>query len=280
MAPKFQLEMSGLPLTLDEICAFEKEIGGRIPEDYKQFLLVQNGGTCEPLLGFPWAGNIDEIAAFYRLLPEDSGVRSSLRELRSLNSEVARVFLPIAHTLSQYEICVAYQGSDCGGAFITEYECNRRGIPIDVRMVRVADSFTEFLDSLVEIPDPYCRIVDLGKRGTADDLAQFLAEGNLIDAVSKYGDTLLCEAIKLNNLPMVRACIERGANLRGTIASAVGNIRIEAIEMLVKAGANVNERDKFGVTPMYYMCGTELPGEEGQRRRQLHSLLISLGAVE
>ena len=50
------------------------------------------------------------------------------------------------------------------------------------------------------------------------------------------------------------------------------NDRIQLIEMLVNSGADVNERDEFGATPLDYVCG--------EHYDELREILIRLGAVE
>jgi ankyrin repeat protein len=120
----------------------------------------------------------------------------------------------------------------------------------------------------------------LGKNGTRDDLAKYLAEGNSVDAIGKHGLTIVCEAIKFKNIAMIRACIERHASLSKTVYMAVQNRRADLIELLVAAGAHVNERNEYGETPLKYAVGTALPGAEGVRNRQVRDLLIKLGAVK
>ncbi|MBN2293227.1 MAG: SMI1/KNR4 family protein [Pirellulales bacterium] len=274
------------PLTLEEISIFEKEIRGQLPDDYKQFLSLHNGGICDPEQGLPWAGDIHKVLSFLPLLPanEYSGIRNSLFHLRELNPVKIDGFLPIAITDSECQICIAYRGSNAGKVFFTAYKYkiadNDDMIPIDVTMVPLADSFTDFLDHLVEIPNPYCRIEELGKHGTADDLAQYLAEGNSIEAMGKHDMTILSRAIAFDNSDMIQACIEHGASLSGSIVTAVENEHVHLIEMLVKAGADINERDEWGNAPLYYVGGTALPGDEGKQNRAMQSVLIKLGAIE
>jgi hypothetical protein len=281
MGPKFTIETPGPPLTLEEIFAFEKEIGGQLPEDYRQFLLVHNGGGCMPRLGLSWAGSIHRIPAFIQLLPSAyDGIRAALGRLQRLNRRKAKGFVPIASTFSDYEICLAHQGSGFSGAFITAYKYDKRGYSIDVTMVRLANSFTEFLDSLVEIPNPYCRIVDLGEKGTPGDLACYLAEGNSINALGKNDLTILCEAIKCNNIAMIQACIEHGASFSRALEIAAKNKSSEAIKMLAEAGADVNECDEDGYTPLEYIHGLALGDQDGTRSREVYKLLVQLGATD
>jgi ankyrin repeat protein len=284
MEKHIHLENPGPPLKIEQITAFEKEIGGRLPEDYKEFLLAHNGGICEQELGLLWEDDIQTISGFFPLSPEDSGIRCSLRHLREVNPKKADGYLPLTCTTSDFHICLAYKGKNAGKIFFTAYKYKKVGlgdlVPIDVTMVPLADSFSEFLDCLVEIPEHYCRIEYLGKCGTVDDLVKYMAEGNSINAMGKNNFTILCEAVKFDNAAMIKACIEHGANLSGCIEIAVTNRHIHLIEMLVKAGANINERDEFGFTPLHHISGTALPGEEGDQNRRLRKLLIKLGAID
>lgn len=281
----FTLERSGPPLTRKDIEAFEREIGGRLPDDYKDFMLAHNGGFPRTGLTFTWKGETETLLAFEELTPRgvNQGLRGGLRYLRGLNPVTADGFVPIAGLGHNY-ICLAVRGK-VGAVFHTVYTdktvYEKDLVSVDVRMEPLARSFTEFLESLTEIPPPpYCRIEDLGKRGTAEDLAKFLAEGNSINAVGRDKQTLVCEAVTFNNMPMIRECIKRGASLSGTLHAAVNHSRTNLIEMLVKAGANINERDEHGSTPLGCVVGWGLPGEVGARKREVRDLLIKLGAVE
>ncbi len=79
---------------------------------------------------------------------------------------------------------------------------------------------------------------------------------------------------------MIRACIERGASLSETIHATVHHFRPELIEMLVKAGADVNEMDSMA-TPLFYVrfC-TDIPKEQRKKRRETEKILVRLGAIE
>lgn len=276
---KVKLEAAGPTLTLEEIHGFEAEIGGRLAKQYVEFLLRQNGGLNDPRLGLAWKDGIETIALFRPLLPtSDRGLRRGLKDLRELGMDG---FLPIASSFGGLEVCISFR-ENIGAIFITDYvyKIVFRGdrVPIAVTMAPLAPSFTDFLKMLVEIPDPYCRIEELGEKGTPADLDQYLAEGKPLDALGKNGLTIACEAIKYDNLPMLKACIARGASLSRTVQIAVRNKRLGVIKMLVDAGADINERDKYGDTPLQYVGGTALPDEEGAENRELLELLLELGA--
>jgi hypothetical protein len=266
----------GPTLTLAEIEAFEAEIEGQLPDDYKRFLLISNGGWSEPVLGFHWNGKLNTVPDFYSLLPTDeSGLRRALRNLRELKIDG---FLPITSTQNQEDICLAFR--DKIGTVWLALPTYVNDVPVDATLVKLAGSFTEFCDRLTVIPQIYCPIEELGKHGTESDLEAYLGEGNSIDAVGKNDHTIVCEAIKYDNRPMIEACIKRGANLSKTIHLAVSNRSPALVRRFVEAGADINEQDEYGDRPLYYVPGTALPGDEGARNRAMYYLLISLGGTK
>lgn len=151
------MRTAALPCPPQQLSDFEKEIGGRLPEDYKQFLMRHNGGFCEPKLGLLWSGELETFAFFDSLLPhaEDSGIRSVLSMLRGINPEHVDGYIPIAGAFSGRYICLASQGPCAGAVFYTEfdYKVVFRGdlVPTNVHMMPLAPSFTELLNRLVEV---------------------------------------------------------------------------------------------------------------------------------
>jgi len=271
-----KLRDPGPHLTAKDIRQFEREIGGRLPRDYKHFLLATNGGWTEPESGFRWNGEIHEVPYFDPLLPDpESGLRRALRNLREYNIEG---FLPITRNLDEQDICLAFV-EKVGAVSWAMYTYDDDS-PVAATLVPLASSFTDFLKMLFPLPVVYCPIVELAENGTIDDLNKYLVEGNSVDAIGKHGMTIICEAIKFNNVPMIRGCIARGASLSETLHMAARNRRIELIQTLLDAGADINEQDEHGDRPLDYVGGTLLPGERGAANRRMRDLLLKLGAVE
>ena len=276
MAIELRFTESGPKLTPDEIEAFEQEIHGQLPDDYKQFLLKCNGGFTEPPVGIRWREEIDEVPYFVPLLADPRrGVRRGLSDLREFDVEG---FLRIASTMDEQDICLDFRDK-VGAVWLAVYSYEN-DVAVEATMRPFAKSFTAFMNKLIEIEVPYCRIEDLGKNGTIEELEEYLAEGNLIDAVGKNDLTILCESIKFSNLAMMEACIERGAGLAESVHMAVIHRRIDLVKRLIVAGADINEQDKHGDRPIAYVLGTALPGEEGARNRELKAALIEFGAVD
>ncbi len=264
----------GPSLSPDDIDAFEREIGGRLPDDYKRFLLAHNGGMNDPPLGLSWDGELHTVPGFDSLLPPGhSGLRRALENLRELNIDG---YLPITMTQNQEDICLDFR-VEIGTVWFVRYGYENY-VAVSARLFPLAGSFAEFLGMLVEIPEPYCRIEELGERGTENDLVAYLAEGNSIDATGKNRMTIVCEAIKYGNLPMIEACIARGASVSRTIYMAVQNRRPDLVKRFVEAGADVNEPTDFGRLPLSFVPGIALPGEKGAQNRAMYNLLVELGA--
>jgi hypothetical protein len=144
-------------LSIEQISAFEKEIGLSLPGEYKQFLLSENGGICEPKLGLPLAGTMHTVPGFLSLFPsEDYGIRQALRSCRNFKPRTFRGYVPIASTTSECDICIACEDKNSGATYFTAYKyrvCeNWDRIPIDVSMVRLTRTFSELFDYLIELP--------------------------------------------------------------------------------------------------------------------------------
>jgi len=279
----------GPRIGIAEIAAFERELKATLPQDYKSFLLGRNGGgVMKPDMGFTWRGGFEKLAVFHRLVPkEHEGLRGSWRDLRRLDRDAARRYVPVACTVSDREVCVCVRGGQRGAVFVTDYtyrtlECGDT-IPIAVRMAPLASSFSAFLEMLVELPEPPepdCPIWRLGTRGTPEELREYLDRGNSIDAVGENGLTIVCQAVASGNVPIVQACIAYGARLDGAVRQAVSLGRAELIEVLVRAGADINERDEWGDTPLHWLGGDVGRNPIARANRRVREVVCRLGGID
>lgn len=255
--------LSGPPLTESDIVAFEREIGCGLPDDYRTFLLAVNGGFPQPPRQFTLRGQVHEFGKFLQIAPDPSEqMRLAFASLQGVAAE----YLPIADVLFEPLVCIDLRRK-FGAIVLASFE---DAYPGRVRITPLASSFSDFLSLLEE--QPVDAVVELGKEGTSVDLDIFLRSGRTIDDVGKYGYSILCEAIKYNNQEMVVACLERGACLRNALHLAVQNSRVELLELLIDAGADINETDETGAPPAAYV--------EEPRRHELVAELVRLGAAE
>src|SRR6516165_10456631 len=100
-----QITDSGSPLSLDDLKTAEHRLNFRLPDDYRTFLLSNNGGKATPA----WfrcgkgPGDVAEIARFFSLLEVEIETHDLRQELCSddfiaigLSSETDRLLLSTA----------------------------------------------------------------------------------------------------------------------------------------------------------------------------------------
>jgi SMI1 / KNR4 family (SUKH-1) len=137
-------------LSEDVVRAFETRHQISLPADYRSFLLAHHGGVPEP--------------NFYWVVPEDwgSGICNlygfgdpdyNLDEYYDarISFGVPDELLPIGDDGCCNFLCLAVRGPTRGNVFYLDHEY-RPGEPEKVR--RLSASFTEFINSLSESPDP------------------------------------------------------------------------------------------------------------------------------
>jgi hypothetical protein len=231
---------------------------------------------CVPPRTLRWKNEVNRIVYFESLLPAEDGIglRGTLSQLHEFG---VYGFLPIASVeFGSKDILLSYCEGDDGVSLAVNVDDDTRPPSI----IRLWQSFADFACNVFVIPTVHCPVEELGRRGGPFDLADFLADGNFIDAVSKNDFTLINEAIRFSNVAMIQACIDNGANLSKTLHQSVTLRTPEILQLLVNAGANVNEQDDYGYRPLHYVGGTALGGQEGDNNREVKRLLIASGAKE
>lgn len=144
-------------LTESALDTLAKEIGATLPADYGKFLLTYNGGSPNKRL-FAVLGNpYDEHALLRYFLALDSDEFTDIRRFRDVYQIHARRIpshlLPIASDEAGNVICIAIQGKAYGSVYYWDAEDEQDELsgeqePYDENIYLLAQSFTEFLDSL------------------------------------------------------------------------------------------------------------------------------------
>jgi ankyrin repeat protein len=114
----------------------------------------------------------------------------------------------------------------------------------------VASSLPDLLSGLAgeEVPGPD-EIEVLGKSGDRDSARVFL-RAHSVDEKNSDGRTLAMEAARYENLPVLKECVEHGASLSLLLHYAANNKSTRLLEYLLEVGADINERDPRGRTPL------------------------------
>lgn len=130
-------------LTDEEIRAFEERLGWPLPEEYRRFLLENNGGRPTPdvidINGLP--GGSTDVQVFFGL---DRSVKSSGLDwnLEMLRGRIDERLLPIACDSGGSVFCLSLHGIDLGCIIYCDF------VESKVSYYRVAPSFSAFLEKL------------------------------------------------------------------------------------------------------------------------------------
>lgn len=258
-----------------DITAFENEADIQLPESYKEFLAVYNGGFFVDTVGIDVGDRFVEVVNFIPLETDvDSGLRLVIRAIARDGWLYPRGYLPVAHASGGEGICIT--DVRLGGRMALALTCyNGFEEPERVDVSPLAESFDDFLGKLRRVERVVPPLVELAARGDEAKLLEYLQQGGSIDAVTDEGETLICEAISHLNVPMVKACIKHGASLKATIHAAIRVRSPELLDLVIAAGANPFDLDRLGRPATSDLGGTALPGEFGRISKILEDKLNS-----
>jgi hypothetical protein len=141
---------SEVQLTNSDIKLLEEKLGVTLPEDYKNFLLLHNGGhpekDCFPTVSkFLENENIAWFYAFY-----DGEVCNIIKENEFNKEIIPEEFIAIAYGPFGHDICLGVSGDVLGRVyfFVRNWDLDEDGQPVPDDLFRIANSFTDFINSL------------------------------------------------------------------------------------------------------------------------------------
>jgi cell wall assembly regulator SMI1 len=144
------------PLDEERLREFERTIGHTLPEDYREFLLEHNGPVVSPLsfkIGVGEGGYEDSIEDGFFGLHDGHGPSYRTRYLDN-PSRFPDGVIPIAHDGMGNYVCIGLSGGERSRILYFNHERNG-GDDLPEDLEPLADSLSEFLDSLFEGDDRY-----------------------------------------------------------------------------------------------------------------------------
>ncbi len=145
-------------LTLQKINEIEAFIGLIFPKNYKEHLLLNNGGQCKPnIFSFNEMGTLSNSSIDWFLAIYDGKHDNLMNYLKIYKVNEKRLpshILPIAHDPGGNLICISCDTADVGSIFFWDHEKE-----IDYRfsddtdysnLYFITNDFDEFLNSLKE----------------------------------------------------------------------------------------------------------------------------------
>jgi hypothetical protein len=145
------------PVTADQVAKAGRQLGCKFPDEYVAFLLKYNGGQPEPS-EFPISktGN-SRVNCLLSVLDESAEekeffdiVRTNLRKRKK--GELPDDVIQVGYDSFGNGICLGVAGKRRGQVFFLDHE-ELEGQPLSERFWKIADNFTQFLDSLHESSD-------------------------------------------------------------------------------------------------------------------------------
>jgi cell wall assembly regulator SMI1 len=216
------------PVTAQRLSKFERALGHTLPDDYRAFLLENNGGTPSPCDFTIGEGDISHVNDMYGL--HDGPTHARLDHIRRVyRGRIPGHLLPIADDPGGNEICIGLSDSQRGRVYFWDHETGT--------MEEIAPSFRDFMDGLFEWVNPdehafirMCRTHDMA------ELQKFIDSGVGLDTADKYDRTLLEYAAMFGHADMIERLYAAGASLRNARYYAVRNENEDLVMFLDSIG--------------------------------------------
>ena len=138
------------PISEERLKAFENAIGTGLPEDYRQFLLENNGGTPKQGSHFSFVehGKKTDSRLMYFYGLDRSRDENIEVQIKIRTGRMPREVIPIAADPFGNEVCLVIHGREAGVVYFWNHEEESEDEPTYDNMYRIAGSFTELLDGL------------------------------------------------------------------------------------------------------------------------------------
>ncbi len=145
-----RIRRCGPRLSESTLQAVEQELGVRLPEDYRKFMLEFNGGRPVPEDSFD-VQQCDQLSGVERFSPiDESDANGVLATRKIMDGRLPPDTLAIADAPCGDLILLTINGHDVGSVFFWDHEDEliSGGPPLYANAHRIADSFSEFFRSL------------------------------------------------------------------------------------------------------------------------------------
>jgi hypothetical protein len=258
---KPQLQDSYDPITEADLERFEDNLGARLPEDYRDFLVKYNGGFFPPFVSYR---DTMVVAQLYGLLPEDEisdGLYVTNRRL-----DLRKGLVAIGSADCGDQICIVVSGRDIGSIW---WRCHESGWHEEgdgrewppANHERISDTFSSFFegisyDSDAEWNEAIPEFL-VAEQGDAEALGHLLNAGFDMESRNDRDQTLLICAAHNRQSQVVKMLLEHGANVESrdsdgctALIWAARSYSLDSIKLLVAAGADIEATDNEGNTPL------------------------------
>ena len=247
------------PIGEDDLRRLESKLPRAFPEDLRTFLLEFNAGYCRRPLAFPDRHSDSPLDQWH--MDHTMGIAKAKcwssydieQTLTWFEGWIPSDLVPIASAYGS-PICIGIDGEIYGQIYVWIHKQNDHNLHL------VADSFTQFLDSLTPDPEHESFVEELPifqavERGNRPALKAYLADGGKVDCRNAEGQTLLMCALRSRWPKLAKLLVDRGAALetvdrddRTPMYHAAMHTSLDGVKLLLAAGASPRWCDERGMT--------------------------------
>ncbi|WP_051303290.1 SMI1/KNR4 family protein [Psychromonas aquimarina] len=207
-------------INLDALEALEAEIGCKLPTEYGDFLISNNGGS--PLFDcfeISKQDGDDRLSSFFGLHTGPEYLQLD-KQLKVFKERIPDKLLPIADDAFGNLVGISLNDDSFGAIFFWDHEKQLNNSFSS--LIKLSASLTEFISSLKEdiSDDPIERILD---KGSVLGVRLLLDSGYDIESEDENGRTLIEVASIKNKVEIIQYLHQRGAKLRTSLQLAKKN---------------------------------------------------------
>jgi cell wall assembly regulator SMI1 len=142
-------------IDVSQIAELEKSLHAELPQDYRSFLLIHNGGRPKKSVFIYMNGTSEELGCINRFLGIHDGafdnLYKSIETYKSFQKRLPENLLPIACDPGGNLICLSLFGNDIGNIYFWDHdwEAEEDEEPNYDNVHPIALSFIEFIDTLI-----------------------------------------------------------------------------------------------------------------------------------
>ena len=138
---RIELEEVNEPASEKALDALAQELGGPLPDEYRNFLLAHDGAFPEP--------NYFEPGNLWTAVEDFYSTADALDRARTFAGRIPAGLVPVAAAAHGDQVCVSVREHDRGVVYLWQHDGG--GEADDLDLVRLADSFGDFLGSEADV---------------------------------------------------------------------------------------------------------------------------------
>lgn len=239
---------------------FEMVANVELPADYRLFLLTINGGAPS-LDTFRISGNRKSLLQYLFHLGDEQSYYNLKKRFLNHKEEIPLGYVCIGIDLGGNLVCLSIDKGEStyGAVYFWDHDINSLLADRSDTVVQIAENFAAFNESLFgnRYDVEFDEIERLGKSGLPEEVKEYLSSGGTLVDRNQYGRSIVQEAVRYNNRPVLSFCLEQHADLSGTLHLAAITKNADLIKFLLAHRVDVNERDKNGKTALAVALGAE-----------------------